>query len=115
MATVDDGTPTAVPDTERDPNYGEGTELEQEKTDRIITGNKVELQDSDAWDKLGYSFPTWRKWCVELVSLVWTPLCRETRPLWRRISSAYHGLTTSSRSLSPCYDVQRTALTMIPR
>jgi hypothetical protein len=62
MATVEDGKATAVPDTERDPNYGEGTELEQEKTDRIITGDKVELQDSDAWDKLGYSFPTWRKW-----------------------------------------------------
>jgi hypothetical protein len=62
MSTVEDGKATAVPETERDPNFGEGTELEQEKTDRIITGDKVELQDSDAWDKLGYSFPTWRKW-----------------------------------------------------
>ena len=62
MATVDDGKATAVPDTERDPNYGQGEELEQEKTDRIIEDSKVELQDSDAWDKLGYSFPTWRKW-----------------------------------------------------
>jgi hypothetical protein len=62
MATVEAGEPTAVPDTERDPNYGQGKEMDQEKTDRIIKGDKVELQDSDAWDKLGYSFPTWRKW-----------------------------------------------------
>src|SRR6201995_3797582 len=25
---------------------------------------KIELLDSDAWDKLGYSFPTWRKWQI---------------------------------------------------
>ena len=62
MATVEAGKATAVPDTERDPNYGQGKEMDQEKTDRIIKDDKVELQDSDAWDKLGYSFPTWRKW-----------------------------------------------------
>ncbi|KAH7122468.1 major facilitator superfamily domain-containing protein [Dendryphion nanum] len=56
--------PTAVPETERDPNYGEGTVMDQSKTDRIIKDEKVELQDSDAWDKLGYSFPTWRKWQI---------------------------------------------------
>ena len=56
--------PTAVPETERDPNYGEGQAMDQSKTDRIIKGDKVELQDSDAWDKLGYSFPTWRKWQI---------------------------------------------------
>ncbi|KAF2012584.1 MFS general substrate transporter [Aaosphaeria arxii CBS 175.79] len=39
--------------------------MDQEKTDRIVTkDNRVELQDSDAWDKLGYSFPTWRKWQI---------------------------------------------------
>lgn len=62
MATVEAGKATAVPDTERDPDYGQGKEMDQEKTDRIIKDDKVELQDSDAWDKLGYSFPTWRKW-----------------------------------------------------
>ena len=61
MATVEEGKPTAVPDTERDPNYGQGEKLDQEQTDSI-KDDKVELQDSDAWDKLGYSFPTWRKW-----------------------------------------------------
>jgi MFS family permease len=38
---------------------------------RIITNTdgekKVELQEGDAWDKLGYSFPTWRKWQILLV------------------------------------------------
>lgn len=62
MATVEPGEPTAVPDTERDSNYGQGKGMDQEKTDRIIKDDKIELQDSDAWDKLGYSFPTWRKW-----------------------------------------------------
>lgn len=55
---------TAVPETEHDPNYGEGQELKQENTDRIIKDGKIELQDADAWDKLGYSFPTWRKWQI---------------------------------------------------
>lgn len=69
MATVAPGKATTVPETERDPNYGEGREMNQEKTDRVIKddGNKVELQDSDAWDKLGYSFPTWRKWQILIV------------------------------------------------
>lgn len=58
---------TAVPETERDPNYGEGAEMQQEKTDRVIKDDKIELQDSDAWDKLGYSFPTWRKWQILFV------------------------------------------------
>jgi MFS family permease len=56
---------TAVPETEADPNYGEGLERDQEKTDRKITDDgKIELQEHDAWDKLGYSFPTWRKWQI---------------------------------------------------
>lgn len=54
----------SVPETERDPNFGEGKELQQEKTDRVIKEDRIELQDSDAWDKLGYSFPTWRKWQI---------------------------------------------------
>jgi hypothetical protein len=51
-----------VPETERDAHYGQGEALDQEKTDRVVDGDRVELQDSDAWEKLGYSFPTWRKW-----------------------------------------------------
>jgi hypothetical protein len=62
MATVQEDQPTAVPETERDPDYGQGEDMDQEKTDRVIKDDKVELQDSDAWDVLGYSFPTWRKW-----------------------------------------------------
>ncbi|KAL6160370.1 hypothetical protein ACJBU6_01709 [Exserohilum turcicum] len=56
MSIVENGKATAVPDTERSPHYGQGEELGQDKTDRIIKDEKVELQDSDAWDKLGYSF-----------------------------------------------------------
>jgi hypothetical protein len=56
--------PTAVPETAADPNYGQGEEMKGEKTDRIITDDKIELQESDAWDKLGYSFKTWRKWQI---------------------------------------------------
>ena len=64
MATVEKGQPTAVPDTERYPNYGQGKDIDQSETDRIIKGDKVELQYSDAWECLGYSFKTWRKWSV---------------------------------------------------
>ncbi|KAF1974639.1 MFS general substrate transporter, partial [Bimuria novae-zelandiae CBS 107.79] len=28
------------------------------------SSSKTELTDTDAWDKLGYSFPTWRKWQI---------------------------------------------------
>ena len=67
MATVEKGQPTAVPGTEHDPNYGQGEHMDQSQTDRIVKGDKVELQDSDAWECLGYSFKTWRKWCVQRV------------------------------------------------
>lgn len=53
MATVEKQQPTAVPETERDPNYGEGETMDQEKTGRIIQDDKIELQDSDAWEVLG--------------------------------------------------------------
>ncbi|KAF2203430.1 MFS general substrate transporter [Delitschia confertaspora ATCC 74209] len=32
--------------------------------DRIVQDSKVELTEEDAWDKLGYSFPQWRKWQI---------------------------------------------------
>lgn len=58
----------SVPETHRDPTTNEGASLDQEKTsntDRIVTSDgKIELTDIDAWDKLGYSFPTWRKWQI---------------------------------------------------
>ena len=58
----------SVPETHRDPNTSEAADLQQEKadnTDRIVTSDeKFELTDNDAWDKLGYSFPTWRKWQI---------------------------------------------------
>lgn len=25
---------------------------------------KIELKDDECWDKLGYSFPTWKKWTI---------------------------------------------------
>ncbi|KAF2733548.1 putative MFS multidrug transporter [Polyplosphaeria fusca] len=56
--------PTAVPETAANPNYGQGEEMQNEKTDRVVKSDKIELQDADAWDKLGYSFPTWRKWQI---------------------------------------------------
>ena len=56
-----------VPETKRDPNFGEGAETSLSEPSRIVKGDKVELQDTDAWDKLGYSFPTWRKWQILIV------------------------------------------------
>lgn len=28
------------------------------------TDGKIELKEKEAWDKLGYSFPTWKKWLI---------------------------------------------------
>lgn len=59
---------TSVPEAEHDPGHygeaGELRELEKPKTSRRREDGKWELLDSDAWDKLGYSFPTWRKWQI---------------------------------------------------
>ncbi|PVI07669.1 polyamine transporter 4 [Periconia macrospinosa] len=59
----------SVPETKRDPTGGEPPQgIEDEKQDRIVTSdNKFELQDTDAWHILGYSFPTWRKWQILMV------------------------------------------------
>ena len=63
MATVEEDQPTAVPEAKRSPSHGQGDETDPDKTERKITKDgKVELKEHDAWDKLGYSFPTWRKW-----------------------------------------------------
>jgi len=59
---------TAVPETSADPNYGEKRSSQDGSSGRIVTeDNKIELQESDAWDKLGYSFPSWRKWQILMV------------------------------------------------
>jgi MFS family permease len=61
----------SVPETHRDPSTSEGATVQHGKTDntdRIVTSDeKIELTDSDAWDKLSYSFPTWRKWQILVV------------------------------------------------
>jgi MFS family permease len=59
----------SVPETKRDPHGGEPSRgAETSKQERIVaSSNKVELTDTDAWDKLGYSFPTWRKWQILVV------------------------------------------------
>ncbi|KAF2490153.1 MFS general substrate transporter [Lophium mytilinum] len=55
---------TNVPETDSEHKYVEGEAAQEKEADRIVKDDRVELQDSDAWDKLGYSFPTWRKWQI---------------------------------------------------
>jgi hypothetical protein len=56
---------TTVPETERDPgHYGDDAEVEENGQHRIEKDGKYELLDTDAWEVLGYSFPTWRKWQI---------------------------------------------------
>jgi hypothetical protein len=57
---------TSVPETEQDPgHYGEAAELDEKpKSNGFRDDGKYELKDSDAWEVLGYSFPTWRKWQI---------------------------------------------------
>lgn len=88
---------TQVPETEHDPNNGERQDIKEEKTDRIVKDDKIELQDTDAWDKLGYSFPTWRKW--QILSKL---LCR---PI---VFNIIHRLSNSCRLPHPnLYESQR--------
>lgn len=57
---------TSVPETEQ----GFGHRNEKRDVEEIPPSNdlrddgKYELQESDAWEVLGYSFPTWRKWQI---------------------------------------------------
>ncbi|KZF21578.1 MFS general substrate transporter [Xylona heveae TC161] len=56
---------TGVPEAERDlVETGEGRAQGEEKKKGEREDGRVELEDHDAWDKLGYSFPTWRKWQI---------------------------------------------------
>jgi hypothetical protein len=56
---------TSVPETEPDPgHYGEEAELDEKPQTHVREDGKYELLDSDAWEVLGYSFPTWRKWQI---------------------------------------------------
>jgi len=57
---------TTVPETEHDPgHYGDEAEnFEYNESPKRLEreDGKYELLDTDAWEVLGYSFPTWRKW-----------------------------------------------------
>jgi hypothetical protein len=57
---------TSVPETEQDPgHYGDEAELEEKSISPAPRKDgKRELLDTDAWEVLGYSFPTWRKWQI---------------------------------------------------
>jgi len=51
---------TSVPETEQAPgHYGETAEAEEPKEKKIREDGKWELEDTDAWEVLGYSFTTW--------------------------------------------------------
>jgi hypothetical protein len=59
---------TSVPETEPDVGHnGDEAELDEKPQSRLREDGKYELLDSDAWEVLGYSFPTWRKWQILFV------------------------------------------------
>ena len=57
---------TTLPSHERDPgHYGDGAQNHEKPQQPMTTeSGKRELLETDAWEKLGYSFPTWRKWQI---------------------------------------------------
>jgi hypothetical protein len=56
---------TTLPEAERDAgHYGDQAENHEPSQHRIEKDGKYELLDVDAWEVLGYSFPTWRKWQI---------------------------------------------------
>jgi hypothetical protein len=62
MATAKEEQPNDVSKTGGTEAQGEDKEMEPVENERIVEGDNVELQEEEAWDILGYSFPTWRKW-----------------------------------------------------
>ena len=51
---------TSVPETEADPgHYNEPAEAGQPKEKKLRDDGKWELEETDAWEVLGYSFTTW--------------------------------------------------------
>jgi len=51
---------TSVPETEPDPgHYGDTPAIAEPKEKKIRDDGKWELEETDAWEVLGYSFPTW--------------------------------------------------------
>jgi len=52
--------PSTCPDADTERSIDKD---ESEKA-RKNPGNKIELTEVAAWGKLGYSFPTWRKWMI---------------------------------------------------
>jgi hypothetical protein len=56
---------SSAPEKEPDAgHYGDTAQLEEKPQSRLRDDGKYELLDSDAWEVLGYSFPTWRKWQI---------------------------------------------------
>ncbi|KAF2458667.1 major facilitator superfamily domain-containing protein [Lineolata rhizophorae] len=61
---------TTLPEREPAPgHYGEEAEYKEQESGRVSPEHvredgKHELLESEAWDKLGYSWPTWRKWQI---------------------------------------------------
>jgi hypothetical protein len=39
-------------------------DLNRQLTSKQLDDGRFVLQDTDAWEVLGYSFPTWRKWQI---------------------------------------------------
>jgi len=51
---------TSIPEAEQAPSrYGEGAEAEKPKETKLRDDGKWELEETDAWEVLGYSFSTW--------------------------------------------------------
>ena len=53
-----------VPSTGPDADTERSKEKDESERARRKPGDKIELTEVAAWDKLGYSFPTWRKWMI---------------------------------------------------
>jgi len=53
--------------TEKDENKRQQSRIEDLGHINVHESDKKEIKESDAWDELGYSFPSWRKWQILIV------------------------------------------------
>ena len=68
--TFEKSSPSSSPSPQRPAPVAHKSSLPYPTSEKTRTDGKVELHEADAWDKLGFSYPTWKKWMILTVIFV---------------------------------------------
>lgn len=53
--------------TEKNDDKRQASRIEDLGHINVQDSDKKEIKESDAWDELGYTYPSWRKWQILIV------------------------------------------------